>query len=144
MKSGSRFAPDVVGVRIENGELHIVHVETGIYNSLGSSARIPKKFGDELCREVEHYFRKCLDCKLPSKYEKILIYRGRRPEASTVKDLRAISLDDFVKMDLRDALKEYLVTTGSTTLPDGDWILDFARHAWKHDLINKKSLGEYP
>lgn len=58
-KAGGRNEVDIVGARVENNELKIMHIETGLRASKPDDTvnMLNRKFSDAVCQRVEAYFK---------------------------------------------------------------------------------------
>jgi len=135
-KPGGRFEADVLGVKIENGVLKIIHVEVGSLSNRPkvNIEKIQKKFNDKNRKAVEDYCKKKLGFNGEINYQSLYIAtyvpNTTLTEAKR-ENINIKSIDEFIQEDVIPTIENWKKnppfkskTKGeSIVLPDGLWLL---------------------
>lgn len=133
---GGRNEADVLGIRIENHTLQIMHVEIGV---LGQSAKIniqtvQDKFSIKNQNAIKGYCKKKLGFSGRVSYDNLYVatYVGKKTLGIAKRNnINLKHMDDFIYKDVVPAINTWKQnpqtgskTKGKTiTLPDGLWLL---------------------
>lgn len=132
---GGRLEVDVVGARISNGILEIVHVETGQLagGQKGAQDILNKKFSPFLCEAVMDYFRQRLSFGGSYiKYEKRYVASyWTMPTLTALRQagIRADTLPSFIATTLLPTIEKWKQAAPhkpkgkAITLPESYWLL---------------------
>ncbi|MEM3628852.1 MAG: hypothetical protein QXQ94_08830 [Candidatus Bathyarchaeia archaeon] len=132
---GGRPEADVLGIRIRDRVLEIMHVEVGSLpgGTEKNIQHIQKKFSSVNQKAIEEYCRKKLGFDGKASYENLYIatYVSKETiEATKKNNINIKHLDSFIKEDVIPAIDDWKEkppfkpkTKGTTTLPDGLWLL---------------------
>jgi hypothetical protein len=138
---GGRFEADIIGIRIRNHTLKIMHVETG---NLTESANqniqsIQGKFTPQRQNAIINYCRNKLGFKGRASYNNLYVATYVSKKTLLLAKKSKINLkyvEDFIQQDVVSAIKKWKAkpptggkTTGEIiTLPDGLWFLHLIDH----------------
>ncbi|MBI2916686.1 MAG: hypothetical protein HYY01_01720 [Chloroflexi bacterium] len=146
--SGGRRETDIVGARIrveQQGQvLEIRHIEVGqlIDNPQKNLERIQKKFGPEVCTQVEQHFTRRLGFSGVKEYQRLVVSDVSRISDSTKQTLvregyRVYeSFHEFLKQEVLPTLER---RPSQGTLPGGLWFLTFLEYLRTNHLLELHS-----
>lgn len=147
-QAGGRFAPDVVGAKISQNVLDIIHVEVGqlAYGSK-SVASLAKKFSSNVCVAVENYFKQRLGFTSGTvNYRKMYVASfWTQPVMKQAKQLGidVKPLPDFIRQEVLPAIENWKKqpphkpkTQGQIiALPESCWLLQLIDYLQNYEML---------
>ena len=128
-RAGGKFAPDVVGAKLDNGVLRIRHCEAAMHliQGLGrDAARYAAKFSVLIQEAVQDHFREIFgDSVTDVKYEKwVITFRPSARVRREIEELgvRIFTLDEFFYGEVLPTIEKWK-RTETSTLPADKWLL---------------------
>jgi hypothetical protein len=148
--AGGRWAPDVVGAKLDAGRLTIRHVEATMWIADGAESagnRFRKKFSEPVQNEVRRYFRRVFDMHLvqQAEYQKWVVTCGKPSAAvqvalkGAVPDIQIYGFKDFVAMVLLTINESK--RTPSAMLPSDKWLLHMIDQFRRDQLLSVSGAG---
>jgi len=129
-KRGGRRDVDIVGFRVENGVIRIIHVEVGSF-AVGPDkvvASLKKKFGEDVKNAVKKYVMERVGRELPIEYEEAVV--GTWISEKAIQRIRhefpgvkVWHFRDFIKNEIMPLLEQRV--RAFHMFPDGHWLLNF-------------------
>ena len=152
-KGGGRYEADVVGARLNQDGLEVLHVETGAFLDQHNAERIGQKFSDGVRQSVTNYFGKRLQVgqRHTNTYHKrfIVTYPHERKQKwdqwltairQVDQEIQVDRLDEFIQREVVRVLPK----TGQPTLAEGLWLLCLVHYLWEHGVCGFGSLPAQP
>ena len=153
--SGGRYAPDIVGVRFENDELEILHVEVGMSFDKWEKAekRLKKKFSREIEESITNYVLEKLGLSKNTKinYRRLVVSLHHSKEA-----LKKIEEENLAEiMFIQDVIDEILtgIETGkyhsyeskikNPTLPNHLWLAKMLENIHESYELKRKEKSKH-
>jgi len=146
-KLGGRLEVDVVGAKISNGVLEIIHVETGQLSAGQKGIDfVKKKFSKKVCNSVSNYFKQGfsftsgnIDYRkmyVPTYWTKPTIkgFENSGIEIETLPDFISNNVLRTINRWKQNPLHQPQIRGKSVTLPESYWILQLV------DYLNAKRM----
>ncbi|MEM2548672.1 MAG: hypothetical protein QW810_07475 [Nitrososphaerota archaeon] len=151
-EEGGRRAPDIVGARINQDTLEIIHVEVGQLSESKDKniKRIRNKFSEDVCNRVKEYFKQLLNFTSDNvEYYKIYVAKypknlaDYREEVSKL-NIEVKSLKDFIYEDVLPTIRQWKEhpphvpkTKGKIALPESHWMLYLTDFIFENFIENR-------
>lgn len=149
--AGGRGEVDVVGARVDEGSLDIIHIETGqLSRGKASIKSIEKKFRQEIRETLTGYFRGIF----ANEGEKVNYRKIYIPSYWTKPTMDGIRSIDIKVIPLPDFILDYVLPTierwksnpphspkargPGIALPESHWLLKLLEHMNYHNLVKDR------
>jgi len=145
--SGGRYEADVVGVKILENKLEIIHVEVGtLSKGKDSIVSLQKKFSGQYCESISKFFKIKFNFNGSTNYQKLYIATYcTKPVINAARsfNVTVIPLNEFIFSDILPTISEWKKnpphspsTRGSyITLPQSYWLLQFLDYMFAYKLL---------
>ena len=147
-RRGGRYEADIVGARIRNNVLEIIHIECGqLSGGKQSINSLQKKFSLRNCNQIKNYFRNRLEFTGTNvKYHKMYVasYWSRPAMQEAMRlGIKVRPLPDFIRKEVLSTIKKWKdkpyhkprTKGGHITLPKTCWLLQLIDYLCNKGLL---------
>ena len=149
LSRGGRCEVDVVGARVRDEKLEILHIETGLLaGGKGSIESVKNKFRKDIDDALAEHFKKRLSLsKADVKHDRLYVATfSTQPTIDGIENsgITVLNLLDFIKKRVLPTIKEWKKTPPTlsknigkiVTLPECHWLLQMLDYMWNKELLN--------